>query len=173
MEKGIQDGIHERLGRRSTLAHIRAIYDAGSLQKNSFFNSLTPRQRDLLIYALFKYDLTDAQGKYNKDGEYFIDVYHSMSWVTRGHGICTCVLPKSIVWLARRQRRLSGVESLLLQGADVRQWRALRAGCWTNTSLQNVAGNAISTVAGAYTPDMCSALATIVQTAVPVCGCGQ
>lgn len=145
MWKGIQDGIHERLGCRSTLAHIRAIYDAGSLRKNSFFNSLTPRQRDLLIYAFLKYDITDAQGKYNKDGEYFIDVYHSMSWVTRGHGICTCVLPKSIVWLARRQRRLSGVESLLLQGADVRQWRALRAGCWTNTFLQNLAGNAFST----------------------------
>ena len=82
MWKGIQDGIHERLGCRSTLAHIRAIYDAGSLRKNSFFNSLTPRQRDLLIYAFLKYDITDAQGKYNKDGEYFIDVYHSMSWVT-------------------------------------------------------------------------------------------
>ena len=34
-------------------------------------------------------------------------------------------------------------------------------------------GERCSTVAGAYTPDMCSALATIVQKAVPVCGCGQ
>ena len=34
-------------------------------------------------------------------------------------------------------------------------------------------GERCSTVAGAYTPDMCSALATIVQKAVPVRGCGQ
>ena len=34
-------------------------------------------------------------------------------------------------------------------------------------------GERCSTVASAYTPDMCSALATIVQQSVPLCGCRQ
>jgi hypothetical protein len=51
-------------------------------------------------------------------------------------------LRKAIPWLSRSGRRLLGVESLALQGADMASLVTVRPGVWPNNLCQDLAGNA-------------------------------
>ena len=130
--------LHEPLWSAMPHRHEKRLHEE-ALRENPFFLSLCERQRDVLLLELCRRP--------------FSELFHSKITVslettaTRTSGgssdtAISCLLPRSKIWLAHRQRFLLGVESLLLQGADPEDLRALRPKRWANSFLMDLGGNA-------------------------------
>ena len=98
------------------------------------------RQRELLA---LKYH-SAAKGT----DEVVWDLGQNLGRVPEGTGLIPCSMPGGRPWLAKRERPLLGLEGLFLQGCDPRFFPALRPGCWPNTFLQDLSGNAFCGTVG-------------------------
>ena len=106
------------------------------LSNNIWFESLPPRQQDLLLLQLCKAKASAAD-------IVSIALQTSAGWATAGNSDCLPTqVPRSKTWLVRRRRLLLGVEGLMLQGCDVRDLPACRPGSHSSSFLQDLAGNA-------------------------------
>ena len=106
------------------------------LVTSAIFKTLTHRQQDMLVH------LIAADKTMDEEQEVVFELLHSANRTGTQTNVMPCQLPHSTQWLCHAGRRLSGAESLLLQGADPFYLRALKPGCWQNEFLQNLGGNA-------------------------------
>ena len=125
---------------------------------NIWFKSvLTPRQQDLLCILECQHSSSSA----NSTDETVWDLNPSAYRVSKNTNAAPCMLPRNCCWLQHRERPLAGVESLILQGADIRKLPSMKPGVWSSKFLQDLGGNAFNTA-------QCATFLVSVLSAMPV-----
>lgn len=108
------------------------------LSANPFYEWLTPRAKDMLLLLLCRHEYPGpSDGK-----ERCLTLEMSSDRAVPRVDATQCLVPRGVIWLQNRQRPILGVESLLLQGCDLTDLSTVRPGCWPNSFLQDIAGNA-------------------------------
>ena len=114
--------------------HIQQV--AQELGPNVWARSLSARQRDLLT-------LTLSTPGFSRHGSAGIALNKSLGWSHQGTaGRLHTLVPGSVYWMVQRNRLLTGVEALRLQGCDISDLEALQPGKYKSAFLQDLAGNA-------------------------------
>ena len=123
---------------RNRNADDKVLYES-QLAGNPFFDRLTDREKGVLLWTL-------CQNKFPGHDELMVGLESSLYRApTKKTGISPCLVPNSKIWLASYARFVLGVEALLMQGADPTDFPSLRPGAWSNSFLQDLAGNAFCT----------------------------
>ena len=110
-----------------------------AVKDNAWSHHMPLRMRDLMALRYGKSSEESAPGA--RTLEQIWDLAQNAGRVPTGRGTAPCSLPHGRPWLMHRRRPLSGVEGLLLQGADPRFFPALRPGIWPNSFIQDLSGN--------------------------------
>jgi len=133
--------LHETLWRQLGASDSERADTAAQFNHNAFYHGLlSDRQQDICCQLSYSYS---RHGQDEREAVW--DLLGNANRVARNVGAAPCLLPRSACWMLKRRRILAGVESLILQGADIFQLRALRPGAWANQLLQNLGGNAFCT----------------------------
>jgi site-specific DNA-cytosine methylase len=122
-------------------AHISEASKAAAFEKingNPWCENFCDRMRDLL---LLQYAKQEEQLE-KPTGEVVWDLSQNPARIPTAHDGIPCAMPRAVFWLSKSRRRLLGVESLALQGADMASLVAVRPGVWPNRLCQDLAGNA-------------------------------
>ena len=108
------------------------------LGSNLWLRSLPARQREQLVLHM-------CWNRTAKRRVTAIPLQTSLGWGSTGHSCSEelpTMVPNMVLWLSARRWLLTGVEALRLQGCDVCDLPALRAGAFRASFLQNLAGDA-------------------------------
>lgn len=99
--------------------------------------ALPERARQIVVW----FDKTST-GSSDPSEEEVVDLGQNLWRAPRSRNSSTCILPNSVLWLRRRQRRIYPNECLHLQGIKLRSAQDLCA--FNNAELMGLAGNAFS-----------------------------
>ena len=109
------------------------------IRDNPWCADFCDRKRDLLLLLYAKQAMQLEEPKV----EVVWDLSQNPSRIPTGEDGIPCAMPRAVPWLSVSRRRLLGVESLSLQGADMASLVTVRAGVWPNNLCRDLAGNAL------------------------------